>query len=69
MNQNPQRILPKNVNVKILFKFPIQTSKAVDAGHELDYKTSIGEWNRRDIQYCRFPGYDLTYAHYSKFPS
>lgn len=47
----------------------IQTSKAVDAGHELDYKTSIGEWKRGDIQYCRFPGYDLTYAHYCKFPS
>lgn len=46
-----------------------QTSKAIDAGHELDYKTSIGKWKRRDIQYCRFPGYDLTYAHYSKFPS
>lgn len=35
----------------------------------MDYKTSIGEWKQRDIQYCRFPGYDLTYAHYSKFPS
>lgn len=46
-----------------------QTSKAQDAGHELDYKTTIGDWKRRDIQYCRFPGYDLTYAHYSKFPS
>lgn len=46
-----------------------QTSKAQDAGHELDYKTIIGDWKRRDIQYCRFPGYDLTYAHYSKFPS
>lgn len=29
----------------------------------------MGEWKRRDIQYCRFPGHDLTYAHYSKFPS
>lgn len=52
----------------ILFDL-FQTSKAIDAGHELDYKTSIGEWKRRDIQYCRFPGYDLTYAHYTKFPS
>ncbi|XP_055305684.1 S-adenosylmethionine decarboxylase proenzyme isoform X2 [Sitodiplosis mosellana] len=49
--------------------FVSKTSKAIDAGHELDYKTSIGEWKRRDIQYCRFPGYDLTYAHYTKFPS
>lgn len=53
----------------LLFLSTIQTSKAIDAGHELDYKTSIGKWKRRDIQYCRFPGYDLTYAHYSKFPS
>lgn len=55
----------------MLFYSPLlfQTSKAIDAGHELDYKTSIGEWKRRDIQYCRFPGYDLTYAHYTKFPS
>ncbi|XP_031632196.1 S-adenosylmethionine decarboxylase proenzyme isoform X2 [Contarinia nasturtii] len=49
--------------------FVSKTSKSIDAGHELDYKTAIGEWKRRDIQYCRFPGYDLTYAHYSKFPS
>lgn len=47
----------------------LQTSKQNDAVHELDYETSIGEWKRRDIQYCRFPGYDLTYAHYTKFPS
>lgn len=46
-----------------------QTSKKHDGVHELDYETNIGDWKRRDIQYCRFPGYDLTYAHYSKFPS
>lgn len=46
-----------------------QTSKKHDAVHELDYEANIGEWKRRDIQYCRFPGYDLTYAHYTKFPS
>lgn len=49
--------------------FVSKTSNAIDAGHELDYKTSIGEWKQCDIQYCRFPGYDLTYAQYSKFPS
>lgn len=57
-----------HILIKLSFTL-FQTSKAVDAGHELDYKTSIGEWKRRDIQYCRFPGYDLTYAHYTKFPS
>lgn len=46
-----------------------QASKAHEATHDLDYSTSIGEWTRRDIQYCRFKSYDLTYAHYSKFPS
>lgn len=55
--------------VFIVFLLLFQTSKAIDAGHELDYNTSMGEWKRRDIQYCRFTGYDLTYAHYSKFPS
>lgn len=49
--------------------FYIQTSPASTASRELDYVSSFGEWQRRDIQYCRFKSYDLTYAHYCKFPS
>lgn len=55
--------------MKIIFVCFLKTSKAQEAVHELDYKVTFGEWKRRDIQYSRFPGYDLTYAHYSKFPS
>lgn len=48
----------------------MQSSKAFTATRELDYATSIGgKWKRKDIQFCRFPAYDLTYAHYCKFPS
>lgn len=57
------------VLMKIIFVCFLKTSKAQEAVHELDYKVTFGEWKRRDIQYSRFPGYDLTYAHYSKFPS
>lgn len=56
---------------KFNFDFTIifQTSPAQTAARELDHTKMIGEWQRRDIQYCRFQTYDLTYAHYSKFPS
>ncbi|XP_037902785.1 S-adenosylmethionine decarboxylase proenzyme isoform X2 [Hermetia illucens] len=49
--------------------FANKTSPAQTAARELDHTKMIGEWQRRDIQYCRFQTYDLTYAHYSKFPS
>lgn len=49
--------------------FANKTSPAYTASREIDHAGMIGEWERRDIQYCRFQTYDLTYAHYSKFPS
>ncbi|XP_055375542.1 S-adenosylmethionine decarboxylase proenzyme isoform X2 [Condylostylus longicornis] len=37
---------------------------------DLDNANRLGDsWQRQDIQYCRFKTYDLTYAHYCKFPS
>ncbi|KAL5278826.1 AMD1 family protein [Megaselia abdita] len=52
--------------------FANKTSSASNAFREIDHATRLGQcgqWKRRDIQYTRFPSYDLTYAHYSKFPS
>lgn len=46
-----------------------QTSPAFAAARELENTNSIRDWKRRDIQYCRLESYDLTYAHYCKFPS
>lgn len=54
-----------SLQLNVLF----QASPAFAASRELDYAASIGKWKRKDIQYCRFPTYDLTYAHYCKFPS
>lgn len=47
----------------------MQASPAYSASRELEYSANIGKWKRKDIQYCRFATYDLTYAHYCKFPS
>lgn len=49
--------------------FVFQASPSFNASRNLDYASSIGDWKRRDIQYCRLESYDLTYAHYCKFPS
>lgn len=46
-----------------------QASPSFSASRNLDYASSISDWKRRDIQYCRLESYDLTYAHYCKFPS
>ncbi|KYN37915.1 S-adenosylmethionine decarboxylase proenzyme [Trachymyrmex septentrionalis] len=34
-----------------------------------DYLNRSGDWLRTDVQYCRFPNYDLTCAFFSRFPS
>ncbi|XP_055836821.1 S-adenosylmethionine decarboxylase proenzyme isoform X1 [Episyrphus balteatus] len=49
--------------------FANKSSPAYTAFREIDNASHLAEWKRRDIQYCRFPTYDLTYAHYCKFPS
>lgn len=49
--------------------FANKASPSFSASRNLDYASSIRDWKRRDIQYCRLESYDLTYAHYCKFPS
>ncbi|KAK7869452.1 hypothetical protein R5R35_008170 [Gryllus longicercus] len=53
----------------VLTVFANQTSSASQTPRELLKTSSFSEWMRRDIQFCRFKNYDLTYAFYSKFPS
>uniref|UniRef100_U5EYZ7 S-adenosylmethionine decarboxylase proenzyme n=1 Tax=Corethrella appendiculata TaxID=1370023 RepID=U5EYZ7_9DIPT len=53
----------------IVTVFANKTSPAFAASRELEHVSALGEWKRRDIQFCRFSSYDLTYAHYCKFPS
>jgi S-adenosylmethionine decarboxylase len=49
--------------------FANKTSPAYAASHELEHHSAIKQWKRDELQYCRFPTYDLTYAHYCKYPS
>lgn len=49
--------------------FANKTSPAFGASRELEHIANIGQFKRRDVQYCRFDAYDLTYAHYIKYPS
>lgn len=50
--------------------FANKTSSAYSGPRELDNATTIcDKWMRKDIQFVRLPAYDLTYAHYCKFPS
>lgn len=53
----------------IVTVFANKSSPAFGASRELEHINTIGQFNRRDIQYCRFDAYDLTYAHYIKYPS
>jgi S-adenosylmethionine decarboxylase len=53
----------------IVTVFANKTSPAFGASRELEHIANIGQFKRRDIQYCRFEAYDLTYAHYIKYPS
>lgn len=53
----------------IVTVFANKTSPAFGASRELEHISNIGQFKRRDVQYCRFDTYDLTYAHYVKYPS
>lgn len=53
----------------IVTVFANKTSPAFGASRELEHIANIGQFKRRDVQYCRFDTYDLTYAHYVKYPS
>ena len=49
--------------------FPIQTSMAASCHKELQVRQQFGEWIRNDIQYSSVQNYELTYAHFVRFPS
>ncbi|XP_058061021.1 S-adenosylmethionine decarboxylase proenzyme isoform X1 [Anopheles bellator] len=53
----------------IVTVFANKTSPAANANREIEHLGTIDQWKRRDIQYSRFSGYDLTYAQYCKYPS
>ena len=50
--------------------FPsFQTSMAADSHKELQKSVTFGNWVRKDIQYSQFQNYELTYAHFVRFPT
>lgn len=53
----------------IVTVFANKTSPAYGASRELEHMANMGQFKRRDVQYCRFDTYDLTYALYVKYPS
>lgn len=53
----------------IVTVFANKTSPASNVSRELEHLGTIDQWKRRDIQFSRFPTYDLTYAQYCKYPS
>lgn len=53
----------------IVTVFANKTSSAANVSRELEHLATIDQWKRRDIQFSRFPSYDLTYAQYCKYPS
>ena len=42
---------------------------ANESHRELQKTGSFGDWARKDIQYSQFQNYELTYAHFVRFPS
>ena len=46
-----------------------QTSTAADSHQELRKCNRFGDWLRKDAQYSQFQNYELTYAHFVRFPS
>ena len=60
----------RNYWTKKIFKFSIfQTSMAAESHKELQKTGSFGDWARKDIQYSQFQNYELTYAHFVRYPS
>ena len=47
----------------------LQTSMAADSHKELQKSITFGDWVRKDIQYSQFQNYELTYAHFVRFPA
>lgn len=42
---------------------------AAESHKELQARQDFGDWLRKDIQYMSFQNYELTYAHFVRFPS
>ena len=42
---------------------------AADSHKELQKSVTFGNWVRKDIQYSQFQNYELTYAHFVRFPT
>ncbi len=42
---------------------------AAESHKELQKCAHFGDWLRKDIQYSQFQNYELTYAHFVRFPS
>ena len=42
---------------------------AADSHKELQQNVTFGNWVRKDIQYSQFQNYELTYAHFVRFPT
>jgi len=53
----------------IVTAFANKASVVEDTHQDLVNASLLGDFMRRDIQYCHLKNYDLTYALYSKFPS
>jgi len=53
----------------VMTTFANKASIAYNSQAEIEKMVAIKEWLRLESQYCRFKNYDLTYAHYTKFPS
>lgn len=53
----------------ILTIFANRTSMAAESHKELQARQDFGDWLRKDIQYMSFQNYELTYAHFVRFPS
>ncbi|CAL4061155.1 unnamed protein product, partial [Meganyctiphanes norvegica] len=56
---------------QILFYFPMNLEHGAKMGIEDDDSSvpQYSDYDTEDIQICRLPGYDLTYALYNRFPS
>ncbi len=42
---------------------------AAECHKELQDRQHFGDWIRNDIQYSSFQNFELTYAHFVRFPS
>lgn len=49
--------------------FATPDSPSADASRQLKKFSSLGAYEQKDAQYCRFSGYELHYALFAKFPS